>query len=134
MRNGIVPNLNPSWGGAYQYRSYDALHFFGPSDHHTDELLESHVVKLRKPLAGLGPIRQRCGTPSTVIARDVTIRYDSGRSISPMPGSTRVRWLGMFSPLCLGRARVQMCHGALHAHAQAQGRAFLQRYQYRVAH
>ena len=47
MRNGIVPNLNPSWGGAYQYRSYDALHFFGPSDHHTDELLESHVVKLR---------------------------------------------------------------------------------------
>src|SRR6266436_1596469 len=42
-----------------------------------------------------------------VIARDVTIRYDSGRSISPMPGSTRVRWLGMFSPLYLGRARVQ---------------------------
>ena len=69
MRNGIVPNLNPSWGGAYQYRSYDALHFFGPSDHLPTSCSSTHVVKLRKPLAGLGPIRQRCGTPSTRCAR-----------------------------------------------------------------
>jgi putative transposase len=89
--------------------------FFGAIDHHTDELLGWHVVKLGDRWAALEPIRQ--GTHHAFhgfgkdIARGLKIRCDWGPQYIADAWINEVKWLGItISPSYVGEPE---CNGVI---------------------